>query len=169
MRTAPSTLTAMIFLAVFLCLVIPSRAVFACTECICFSDNTCSDVECLPGLTTNCSRTTFTPACDGSYTFFTKVTCTGGASCKKCMSCASLFVIDQGVEVFFKDIHNNGCNGGTCLSPFVSATLSTNRTYAIYVCKVPCPDGSSTCEECVASCTAHACLSYGPSPTSCVP
>lgn len=161
MRNAPFTLTAAVMLAVFLCF--GNARVWACSECVCFSDATCSaNNNCGPGFTENCARTEFTVDCDATYTLITKVTCTGGGSCTKCMACATLFYIENGTEVALTDWHNNGCNNGHCTSDSVYVGMSVSKTYVMYVCKVPCPDGGSVCgQNCVESCTAHACLSYG--------
>jgi hypothetical protein len=165
MKHAPARITALLFLAVFLCLNFTTAS--ACNECLCFSDNTCSEDECLPGLTTNCTRNVFTPACDGDYIFYSKVVC--GSICPKCMSCVSIYKLTGGVEYFVADIHNNSCNVGVCESSTLTVNMSNSQTYVMYVCKIPCPDGLSTCESCSASCTAYGCIAHGLSTTQCGP
>ncbi len=167
MNKAPSIYSATVILAVFLCLGMIPKLSYACAECLCFADNNCAAGECGPNFTTNCTRTEFTVDCNATYTLYTKVVCGSGSNCFKCMSCATLFSINSGTETYIADIHNNGCNSGSCVSSDISVSLSTTKTYVMYVCKVPCPDGASTCENCAASCTAYACLHYGV--TSCTP
>lgn len=161
MRKAPVFLAAMTSLAVLLCLVLNTTQVSACSECFCISDNSCTSGECSVSLTTNCTRREFTAACSGDYTLYTETSCTGGENCFKCQSCANLFKLSSGIEVWIANGHTNTCDHGVCTS---STTIHLNEgdTYVLYVCKIPCPDGSSVCgDNCTASSTAYACLSYG--------
>lgn len=163
MQHLPSTTAAMICLAVFLCLGITAES-WGYSDCVCFSDNTCSNAGCSENLTANCTRTEFSPACDGNYTFATYTVCAGGtAACSKCQSCANLYKLVGANEIFIANCHTAECDAGNC--DYVcsnSIALSAGGTYVIYVCKVPCPaPPGTTCGSCSASCTAYACFSYG--------
>ncbi len=165
MLKAPSTLTAIAMLAVFLCLKFNS-SFGACTECICFQDKTCTNEDCGAAPNANCSRTVFSPACTGNYTITTLTTCPDEGDCGACQSCAHLFQLDGVNEyaVTNGNCHTTGCTGGNCFYN-CSATgnyvnLDATKTYVMYVCKVPCPGGHS-CEDCNENCAAYVCLSYG--------
>ncbi len=166
-KETPITTFAMMILTVFLCLGKPIR-VGACTECICFSDATCSTAGCSESLTANCTRTEFSPSCDGNYTFTTYTTCSGGTGdCSKCQSCANLYKLEGSNETFLENCHTAECNIGNCNYVCTnSISLSATATYVMYVCKVPCPAVQS-CESCEENCTAYACLSYAV--TTCTP
>ena len=166
-RHVPNHVPATVLLAVFLCIFLTAPFVFGCSECLCFSDNSCSNDECMPGLTTNCTRAEFTPACSGDYMFFARVVC--GAICSKCMACVSIYKLTGGNEYYITDVHNNGCNVGICESSTVTIDLDESQTYVMYVCKVPCPDGNSTYENFSESCAAYGCIAYGVTSTQCGP
>lgn len=171
MRNAPFTMSAMLTLAVFLCLRICSTAT-ACSECICFSDNTCSNVGCTENLTANCTRTVFTPACTGDYLFNTETICTGESGvCEKCQSCASIYKVVGGQEYWHGHCHTANCGGANPACNFSCGTISliASDSYAVYVCKVPCPWWGSDCESCPNTCSAYACLSIGISAGPCRP
>ncbi|NUO20414.1 hypothetical protein HUU59_13290 [bacterium] len=164
MRNAPFTLTAAVMLAVFLCF--GNENVWACSECICFNDNTCTNEECGVTPNANCTRYVFTPSCSGNYSFKTSTTCTGGSNCFDCQSCANIFKISGGIEYSISNgnCHTNECDINNCTKD-CSATgnfvaLSSGVSYAVYVCKIPCPDGPD-CDDCGADCKAWACFSYG--------
>lgn len=166
MIKAPSTLAAMMILAVFLCLG-NSNTVWACSECICFSDATCSNLQACNQPDANCTRTVFIVDCDERYTFTTSTSCTGEGSCDKCQSCANLYKTDGTTETYIANCHTTNCGNGGCFYDCLAldSPLSSQATYVMYVCKVPC--GQGTCESCPGSCTAYACLSYGV--TTCTP
>jgi hypothetical protein len=165
MKHAPSTFTAIATLAVFLCLGFNTQ-LWACSECICLEDNTCSDVGCTENLTTNCKRLEFTPSCDATYTFEVWTECTNVTSnCTDCRSCANLFIVSGGSEIQYANCHTHECDIGNCKST-CSVSLTSSRTYALYVCKVPCEEAQD-CDDCEEDCVSYACLSYGV--TSCAP
>ena len=160
MSKAPSIYSATVILAVFLCLgMTPSRA-NACSECLCFpGDNTCTDVECSTIPTANCVRTEFSPSCTATYTIYTETRCTGSGICSKCRSCASVFKVSGGVEEFLGNGHTNACAAGNCITTIApTVSLIAGVTYAIYVCKLPCPTFGANCESCPNTCTAYACV-----------
>lgn len=166
MKKAPSTFTAIALLAVFLFLGNGNLGL-ACSECICFIDETCSNQGCTENLTTNCKRTEFTPECDQAYTLTVGTICTGDSDCEDCRACANLFKLDNGVETWLSNCHTHECDIGNCTTNCgQSQTLSSSDTYVIYICKVPCPGGPD-CEDCASDCIAYACLSYGA--LSCTP
>lgn len=162
----------LVHLTAIWCFAISPSAAFACSYCHCFSDNTCSNNgDRGPNFTADCTRSEFTVPCSGDYTFYTEVKCTGGSNaCSKCMSCASIFEVSDGVEIFLSDIHNNACNVGVCVSSNMTQDLGAGISYVMYVCKVPCPDGSSVCgENCTTACTAYGCVSIGLASGQCTP
>lgn len=161
MKKVPFSLTAIAMLAVFLFLGFAEQ-VPACTECICFEDNTCSNQGCTENLTANCTRTEFSPECDGDYTFKTFTECVTLDECDECQSCATLYKLVGATETLVAHCHTSGCNGILlpCEYECDEVNLGSDNTYVMYVCKVPCP-GGPTCEDCGANCTAYACLSYG--------
>lgn len=162
MKKAPSTSSAMVILAVFLFLGVSVMPSFACQDCQCFSDNTCSDVECASNLTANCTRSEFTPACTGTYIIRTETRCSGGGSnCTLCYSCANIFKLTGGTEIFLANGHTNACGFGGCVATvYPTVNLIAGSTYVIYTCKLPCSQTGATCESCSANCTAYACISY---------
>ena len=169
MKHAPSTLTAMLLLAVSFW-AISANVANACSECLCFSDVTCSNSPC--DLTANCNRFEFTPRCDGDYLLRTETQCTTDSlGCSLCQSCANLYWIDGTTEEYLANCHTANCNSQPpeCARDCQSVELSSSKTYVIYVCKRYCPGVASSCEECKNSCTAYACLSYGLSNDPCRP
>lgn len=155
MRKAPSNLTAAVLLAVFLCF----GNAYACTDCVCASDNTCSNVACGANLTANCTRLEFEPECDASYTFYVETNCMGD-NCGGCQACASVRKIVGGSEIIQATCETNNCNVSDC-DQTCTVNLSPGATYVLYVCKIPCPGGGDECEHCKEDCSAIACVSYG--------
>lgn len=169
MRNAPSMLSAMLMLAVFLCFG-KSGASYACTDCECFSDNSCSTGQCDEHTTANCNRQLFTPTCSGSYSLYTEVQCAGGANCGKCNSCANIFKLSGGQEIWLANCHTIDCNTEDCTNTCSNVTtLSAGVQYVIYVCKMQCPTAGNTCENCSTNCTAYACVFSGASSSPCTP
>lgn len=170
MKHVPSAIAAMIILAAFLCLGLTTQ-LWACSDCICTTDNTCANDSCDVDLTANCTRLEFTAKCDGNYDLYASVT-SCGTSCGKCYSCVNVFEISDNTEVWIANCHTNHCYINDCETPCNSSVdLSANVTYVLYVCKLFCPDyeGVEDCEDCDASCVAVGCLSYGFTSTSCTP
>lgn len=170
MKHASFTTTVMISLAVFLCLEI-SLPAWACTDCICVTDNTCSNDECDLDLTANCTRLEFTPECDGYYSLYAAVISCGNF-CAKCYSCVNLFKLTGAIETWIANSHTNACEVGNCeTTGTTSISLTSSSTYVLYVCKLYCADyeGVEDCEDCDASCEAVGCLSYGLSTMPCTP
>lgn len=168
MKKATPIPTATAILAVFLCLAILPTAAFSCQDCFCVSDNTCSNTVCTTELTVNCSRLEFNPSCSGNYTLYSETRCIGpNGACSKCRSCANVFKLTGGQEVWLANGHTDGCDFGICTSTS-SVELAAGTQYVIYVCKIPCP-GSSCGTNCTESCTAYACLFYGVASGPCIP
>lgn len=169
MTNTPFTTAAMTTLAVFLCLGLPAR-ICACTECICATDNTCSNDECSVDLTTNCTRLEFSPECDGEYAFYAAVN-SCETLCGKCYSCVNLFKVSGGNEIWVANCHTNLCSVDECGTTCSSVSLTSSSTYVLYVCKLYCADyeGVEDCGDCDASCVAVGCLSYGLSTIPCTP
>lgn len=169
MKQAPSTFTAIAVFAVFLLFGFATRAL-ACTDCICFEDKFCSSNACDENLTANCTRTVFSPACTGNYSFTTHTTCPDEEDCDACQSCANLFRLDGVTEYFIANCHTSQCTNGNCFYscslPLPNIPLDATKTYVMYTCKIPCPGGHS-CEDCNENCAAYACLSMGV--TTCTP
>jgi hypothetical protein len=160
----------LISIAVFLCLGMTEKS-WGCSDCVCFSDSTCSNVGCSENLTANCERIEFSPACDGNYVFATYTACTGGtAVCSKCQACANLYKLSGTSEIFIANCHTAECDAGNCgYICSSSIELSAGGTYVMYICKVPCPAPPGTnCENCPDNCKAYACLSHGVG-TPCTP
>lgn len=149
MSKAPSTLTAAVMLAVFLCL--GGAKIFAqCTLCIDGgTDQTCSGSydDCGSDYANCTSSGAFTVPCDGSYTLSAVMDC-NGEGCH-CSSCVHVVKETTGVIVGWTD---SDCNQSQCQAS-VTVSLLINTTYRLYVCKRPC-DGLSTCEECDTDCKA---------------
>lgn len=166
MRKVLSTTALTIVLAAFLCIGF-SEQCRACTDCMCFTDESCSNNSCDGNLTANCFRSVFSPNCTGTYTFRTFTTCIGEAKCENCRSCANLFQFNGVSEVFVANNHSDQCDNGDCTSS-TTVFLDNTKTYVMYICKIPCPNGS-TCEDCTEDCNANACLSIGLSTSQCTP
>lgn len=166
MKHAPSATTAIITFAVFLCLGMTTQ-LWACSDCICLTDSTCSNDMCGSNPTANCSRLEFSPACDGVYTFHVSTNCAGDY-CGGCQSCASVWKLAGGNEYFLTSCETNNCNIGGC-SQDCQIELDSSTTCVLYVCKVYCPGAAGDCGECKQSCGAIACLSYGIVSTNCTP
>lgn len=169
MNRAPIRTSAMLLLAVFLCWEIPQAE--ACSECRCFSDTGCAPTGCDFNLTTNCTRTQFSPACTGDYSFRTETRCTGmNGDCSKCQSCANIYKLDGNEETWIANCHTSDCSGQNPDCDYLCSAeieLSANATYVMYVCLVPCP--GSNCVSCTENCTAYACLYTEPSTGPCEP
>lgn len=155
MMKAPSILTAAVMLAVFLCY----GNSYACADCVCARDNTCSNVACGTNPTANCTRVEFEPVCNGTYTFYVETNCSG-ENCGGCQACASVWKIVSGVETLAATCETNGCNVNVCTQS-CSVSLSPGSTYVLYVCKVPCAGPAEDCEDCKVNCEAVGCVSYG--------
>lgn len=166
MTHLPSNTAAMIFLAVFLCLGMTERS-WGCSDCVCATDNTCSNDMCANTPNANCTRHEFTAACTGTYTFYVETTCVDDL-CSGCQTCASVWKVTGGPEVFLAQCETNGCNVTVC-NQSCSVSLIQGASYVLYVCKVYCPGGADDCEDCKASCNAVACLSNGAYGTPCTP
>lgn len=166
MNRAPSILAAAL-LAAFLCL--GSEGVLAqCSDCICASDSTCSNVSCGSSPTANCTRVEFTAACTGDYVLRVHTDCQD-SECGGCQTCATVWRVDNGIEYYQSNCHDNNCNTNDCKYTCAGISLSAGSRYALYVCKVPCPGAADDCSECKSVCVAKACLAYGLSGSSCLP
>lgn len=166
MKQALSTFTAIALLAVFLFLG-TSRS-FACSDCVCATDNTCSNTACTENLTANCSRVEFTAECTGDYDFYAMVTSCGDA-CGKCNSCVNLFKLSGTKELFIANCHTTNCNIDDCVHECTDVFLNANDTYVLYVCKTYCPGYSESCEDCDESCVAVGCVSLNNLSMPCTP
>lgn len=166
MRNALSISAAAVLLAVFLCLGITSK-IWACSECLCFVDDTCTNEECGVIPDGDCSRTVFSPVCSGNYAFSTMTICNGSSKCHDCESCANLFELNGTTETFVANCHTSHCGQQDCEFVCPTVALIQNKSYVMYVCKIPCV--GSTCTQCADDCKAYACLGYGLSSSPCTP
>lgn len=158
MSKAPSTLTAAVMLAVFLCL----GLTHACDQKICLEDPTCSGewVECgTPN--GNCASYAFNAACTGEYNLHVEVSsCQSG--CHDCEVCAMVTKVPSGIVVGYCSsvCSNQDCNDDC------KVNLVQGEAYFLWVCKMPC-DGTD-CEDCTSTgCKAFGCLCIAH--TSCTP
>ncbi len=163
MSKAPSTLTAAVMLAVFLCFG-SCKMAQASSECICFSDIGCSTQECEAGPNASCTRHVFTPAVTGSYTISAHTRCET-SDCDHCRSCVHIYKIDGANEISLVNgnCHSVNCIGGSC--DYSCATgglvsLTASGSYAVYVCKRVCPNhpDNPDCEDCPDDCKAWGCF-----------
>lgn len=134
-----------------------------CTECVCGTDWTCSASDCNNNLTQGCTRVEFTAQCSGTHSFSVWSSCTS-TPCSNCWPCVNLFAVSGGNETHVANCHVQDCFNGDC-DRVCQVNLQQGRTYALYVCKIPCPDES--CATCKSDCAVVGCISYGV--TSCAP
>ncbi len=167
MKKAVSTIAAAMMLAAFLCLGMTDQG-WACTDCICFTGATCSsNDDCDEYLTTDCTRTVFSPDCDGTYALYAAVTSCGDV-CEKCYSCVNIFKLEGTTETLIANCHTHLCASDDCETDCGAVvSLNSNGTYVMYVCQINCPIYTEDCSQCNASCVAVGCLSFGPSTTPC--
>lgn len=171
MKRTPITTFLMTILTVLLCLGLPAR-IWACTECICFTDESCANDDCDVTPNGNYARTIFSPSCTGYYSFATSAVCEGSGDCKQCRVCANLFQLDGVNEVFVTNANCHNANCGQecrydCSASGSYVNLDATKTYVMYVSKLHC--FGSSCEDCSDDCKVYACLSIGMSGGSCVP
>ena len=133
MKKAPSTYSAMVILAVFLCLFETTHA--QCSFCIDAHDANCSGsyFNCVTGSTTGCvSTATFSPPCTGQYKLAADVV--NCADCTQCLSCA--LIVEQIGQQVVASVHSR-CTEDIC-SNSVSVNLNSGLSYKLYVCLRPC-------------------------------
>ena len=115
-----------------------------CDLCVCVTDVTCSSPEQACTNESGCSFVSFTPPCDGNYTFDVKVICP--ANCDNCFACGYL---QDTVTGTIRTLQG-GC--GINCSSTMSVTLVGGRSYKLWACLRSC---NNNCEDC-AECTARA-------------
>jgi hypothetical protein len=162
MRNAPFTLSAMLMLAVFLCLGV-SEANAQCSFKYCLEDATCNGTWQSPCATPNgdCASYAFTAPCSGTYELTAQSVCQ--YNCHDCEVCVTVVKVPTGVVV---GSCNTVCSDQDC-STSCSVSLQQGVGYFLYVCKTPCDfDGCETCTG--THCRAFGCLCYGVG-TPCTP
>lgn len=159
MRTAPSTRTAIMLLAVFLCF---GNAAFACSQKICVEDPTCyGSWENCTTASGECASSAFTAACNGTYSLSAQVVCASG--CHDCEACVIIDKVPSGtILATCRTICTNQDCNETC-----SVFLEAGVNYRMWVCKSPCDD--TNCQECPSRCSAWGCLCVSPTPSPCAP
>jgi hypothetical protein len=166
MTHLPSTAAAMICFAVFLCLGMTTES-WACEDCVCASDNACSNEACMNTPSANCTRIEFSPECNGAYVLYAETSC-GDQYCSGCQCCASVWKLGGGSETLIGTCETNNCNVSGCTQTS-NLSLSSGSVYALYVCKVPCPGIAEDCSECKSACDANACVYPVLSTAPCTP
>lgn len=158
MRTAPSTLTATVMLAVFLCL--GNGKIFAqCTLCVSASDAACSgDFDDCGSSTTGCVSTTiFQVPCNGNYSLGAK-----NVNCITC-NCNACVLLEKVASGSIIGSTRSYCDNDQCIGT-VSVSLEAGYDYRLWVCKRPC-DEENTCEDCDTDCVAKGWLVSVPGPS----
>ena len=126
-----------------------------CELDVSLTDATCVNVadECAgdPAMH-DCRHTTFAAPCTQNYNLEAKVSCTGGADCKYCVSEVWVCKPDGSV-VTCTDSH---CGPNSACAHTTLVPLTQGITYTLYVCKVNCGDYDLDCDDCSANCTAWA-------------
>jgi len=157
MEKAPSTFTAMVILAVFLCSL--STQVWASSQVICIGDVSCSGAwqECSTP-NGNCTSHAFTAQNTGTYTMRAMVKCQ--TNCHHCEACV---IVTKSPSDAVVGHCSTNCLGEDC-DEECTVELEANGTYYLWVCLMPCL--GQNCNEC-AGCKALGCICYGT--TSCNP
>jgi hypothetical protein len=163
MRNAPFTLSAMLMLAVFLCLGVSEANAQGSSWKYCLEDPTCSgawqDCETPDG---NCASYAFTATTTGTYTLAAMILC--DHDCHDCEVCVMVQKVPSGAIVGSCKTY---CGVQECQWT-CSVSLDEDQAYFLYVCKTPCDN--STCEECMATeCKGYGCLCLEPSTGPCTP
>jgi hypothetical protein len=120
--------------------------------CVCLADNSCDDVaNCAQA--TNCAKTTFTVAANGTYRVGARAEC-NSTSCHQCRACV-LITTDQGSYPFCQnpDDCSSDCTP-SCNSIYMHAGIE----YTMTVCLLPCQSGGYSCADCGAGCRAVGCV-----------
>ena len=98
-----------------------------------------------------CNFTRFTVPATGDYILAAKMSvCDGTTVCAECESEAYLYVEDPPSLV--DCVHTGPC----CGAQQIHYTLSIDRTYLLYCCKVACVIHQADCDDCDAPCVAWA-------------
>lgn len=155
MRKAPSTFTAAVMLAVFLCF--GNAQIFAqCTICVSAVDQTCSgDFEDCGSSLAGCTQSSvFQVGCNGYYTLSARV-----YSCINSCNCNSCVIVEKVGSSSLVDSVSSNCSNQFCDGQ-KSVYLYSAYSYRLHVCKRPCDEGLD-CEDCDSNCKAEGTLSYG--------
>lgn len=132
-----------------------------CWQVVSGSDEGCTaDHDCIS--TDGCTAYTFTASCTGTYIIDAWTRCDNGA-CDECQSCVNIY---RGAD-FMVNCHTTNCNGKICeyaCSGENGVELESGVQYTMYVCLIPCPDGSPSCSDCGDDCTAYGCLRHNTLP-----
>ena len=128
-----------------------------CSDFISGTDTGCMNQNC--NSTNGCTSYTFTAACSGIYNFDVWTTCTSG-NCYSCRACAMVYKDGQLVG---SNCHAANCmpDAGKQCTYHCTITLAADIEYQLWVCLEHCPFDGNNCDDCDASCTAHACLNVG--------
>ena len=160
MREAPSTLTAMVILAVFLCLG-PVKIFAQCSLCVSAVDLTCSGTFADCGTSTaGCAQSAvFQVSCNGDYKLGAdSYYCTNACNCE---TCVLVVKVSSGYIV---GSTNTNCANQSCIGS-VLVYLETGYDYRLYVCKRPCSsDFGIDCDDCDTACKARGWVASMPSP-----
>ncbi len=155
MVKAPSTTTAAIMLAVFLCL--GSAKSFA--QCVSGVDYDCSGSYSDCGhVTTGCTQSSvFQVNFSGTFTMGARI-----VNCTNACDCSSCVFVEKVASGSIIDSVESGCSVQIC-SNTMTLWLDTGYDYRLYVCKRPCDDEHdySDCDE---ACKAEGWLVSNPGP-----
>lgn len=104
--------------------------------------------------TFGCSVVNFTVPCHTIYYLTAQVVCPDPYDCKYCQACANLYL-----ETQFLGNGHSPCQPDVCEQQGgpTEVELKPDRTYTLYVCKIPC---GAECSQCPSDCRAVAYVYY---------